>query len=180
MSQGRGIGGHHSPRSTTDVWLTPPHVLAALGPFDLDPCAAPEPRPWPTAREHWGPDDTPLLRAWHGRVWLNPPYGKRSVIGPWMQRIADHGCGTALIFARTETTVFHDTVWARATAVLFLRGRLTFHLPDGSLPGGDNGSGNAGGPSVLVAYGPADALRLAACGLKGAFVMLRQGGSAAA
>ena len=22
-----------------DEWLTPPHVLQALGPFDLDPCA---------------------------------------------------------------------------------------------------------------------------------------------
>lgn len=176
---GRGMGGHHSPRSETDVWLTPPHIIAALGTFDLDPCAAPEPRPWPTAREHWGPADTPLMRAWRGRVWLNPPYGQKGVIGPWMRRLADHGIGTALIFARTETALFHETVWQRATALLFLAGRLTFHRADGSLPKSGNGSGNAGAPSVLVAYGMADALRLAECSLPGAFVMLRQGGRAA-
>lgn len=28
----------------SDIWLTPPHILDALGPFDLDPCA-PDPRP---------------------------------------------------------------------------------------------------------------------------------------
>ncbi|WP_280940170.1 hypothetical protein [Mesorhizobium sp. WSM1293] len=36
------IGSHHSARAGTDVWLTPPAILAALGgaeSFDLDPCA---------------------------------------------------------------------------------------------------------------------------------------------
>ena len=169
------MGGHQLPRNDSDVWLTPPHIIDALGPFDLDPCAAPEPRPWPTAGEHWGPAETPLLRAWHGRVWLNPPYGGPQIVGPWMQRMADHGQGTALIFARTETATFHAHVWPRATALLFIEGRLTFHRPDGT-PAAHNG----GAPSVLVAYGISDALRLAACALPGAFVMLRHDRRAAA
>jgi hypothetical protein len=164
----RGMSGHHSPRSETDVWLTPPHIIEALGPFDLDPCAAPEPRPWPTAAEHWTHADTPLMRAWHGRVWMNPPYGGPDVVGPWMQRMVTHGRGTALIFARTETEVFQSTVWRAATALLFLAGRLFFHRADGT-----RAAHNAGAPSVLVAYGLADALRLADCALPGAFVMLR-------
>ena len=35
------LSSHQRPhRGATDVWLTPPHMIAALGPFDLDPCAA--------------------------------------------------------------------------------------------------------------------------------------------
>lgn len=32
-------------------WLTPPHILRRLGPFDLAPCA-PINRPWNTAEHH--------------------------------------------------------------------------------------------------------------------------------
>ena len=34
-----GVGTHQSAAMKNDEWLTPPHVLRALGPFDLDPCA---------------------------------------------------------------------------------------------------------------------------------------------
>lgn len=161
-----------SPRAETHIWLTPPKILRALGSFDLDPCAAPEPRPWPTAETHWVQGDNSLGREWFGRVWLNPPYGPRQSIGPWMKRMAEHKRGTALIFARTETALFFETVWDAATAVLFLKGRLTFHRADGSLPSSNNGSGNAGAPSVLVAYGSEDAERLRICGLAGRYVEL--------
>ena len=35
-----------------DEWLTPPEIIRALGPFDLDPCA-PVNRPWDTANDHY-------------------------------------------------------------------------------------------------------------------------------
>jgi hypothetical protein len=87
-----------------------------------------------------------------GRVWLNPPY---NAVSTWLGRLVEHGVGTALLFARTETEVFWRLIWQEATALVFLRGRLTFHRPDGTLP-----RANAGAPSVLVAYGHADADRL--------------------
>lgn len=156
------MGAHHSPRSETCVWLTPPEALAKLGAFDLDPCAAPEPRPWPTAARHIALPENGLATAWEGRVWLNPPYGPPSVIGPWMDRMAKHQHGVALLFARTETAMFFRTVWKRASAVLFLEGRLHFHRPDGV-----RAKANAGAPSCLVAYGERDADALAGCGLAG-------------
>jgi DNA N-6-adenine-methyltransferase (Dam) len=162
------MGGHESPSSVTQTWLTPPSVLRALGAFDLDPCACPDPRPWATAATHWTREDGPLRREWHGRVWLNPPYGTAAQV-PWLARMAEHAQGTALLFARTETAAFHAFVWDRAHAVLFLRGRLVFHRQDGSLP-----YANAGAPSVLVAYGPDDAARLQVCGLSGRFLGLHQ------
>jgi hypothetical protein len=161
------IGAHQSPRSQSEVWLTPPAIIEALGPFDMDPCAAPEPRPWPTAARHVALPECGLSVPWSGRVWLNPPYGPPLVIGPWLRRMAEHGRGTALIFARTETALFFETVWRAADACLFLSGRLHFHRPDG-----ERADGNAGAPSVLVAYGAEDARRLRACGLPGAFVPL--------
>jgi hypothetical protein len=85
----------------------------------------------------------------------------------WLSRLADHGTGTALIFARTETAAFHRQVWQRATALLFLKGRITFHLPDGR-----RGRWSGGAPSVLVAYGICDAETLTACGIEGAYVPL--------
>jgi len=83
--------------------------------------------------------------------------------------MASHGCGTALIFARTETAIFFETVWQRASALLFLRGRLCFYRSDGTLPRGD-----AGAPSVLVAYGDDDAGRLRRSKLNGHYVHLRE------
>jgi hypothetical protein len=161
-----GMGGHHSAAMDKDEWLTPPYILAALGSFDLDPCA-PVARPWPMAREHYTVRDNGLLKPWSGRVWLNPPYGAPAVLGPWLRRMVDHGFGTALIFARTETELFFETVWARAEAALFLRGRLFFHHVDGRAA-----AANAGAPSVLVAYGAEDGCILRDCGIAGQFIYL--------
>lgn len=164
-----GEGYRRSDKGGTDVWLTPPAILSALGPFDLDPCAAPEPRPWPTAKRHLTYIDNGLRNDWAGRVWLNPPY---SDARPWLARLADHGDGIALIFARTDTAAFHEQCWERADAMLFLRGRLTFHRHDGK-----PGRANAGAPSVLVAYGVRNVASLSnvvdSGSLTGAFVDLR-------
>lgn len=167
----KGMGAHQSAAMISDTWLTPPHVLAALGPFDLDPCAAPTPRPWSTAATHWTKEDDGLSRVWFGRVWLNPPYGGAHLIGPWIRKMVQHGVGTALIFARTETELFHESVWNSADAILFLRGRLFFCRSNG-FPA----KHNAGAPSCLVAYGETDAFMLRYCGLPGAFVELRRSG----
>ncbi|PZR95153.1 MAG: adenine methyltransferase [Stutzerimonas stutzeri] len=163
-----GMGGHHSASSQTNTWLTPKHVIDELGPFDLDPCAAPDPKPWPTARVHYTwPEQDGLALPWGNlRCWVNPPYSSNE-IGLWLRRLADHGRGSALIFARTETEAFHRFVWDRADACLFLEGRLFFHHADGT-----RASANAGAPSVLVAYGEEDVEKLMRSRLEGKFVAL--------
>lgn len=158
------MGSHQSHRAQTTTWLTPPHIIEALGPFDLDPCAAPG---WPTARRHLTLPTDGLAEPWDGRVWLNPPYG--DAVWTWLARLAEHGCGTALIFARTETAGFVREVWGKADAVMFLHGRLHFHRPDGA-----RAKANAGAPSCLVAYGSDDAATLAACALAGTFLPLHR------
>lgn len=153
-------GPIQSARMHSNVWLTPPYILRALGVFDLDPCAAPEPRPWPTARRHIALPVNGLTEPWTGRVWLNPPYNREA--RRWLHRLAEHGNGVALTFARTDTTWFRETVWERADAVMFLFGRITFHRWNGVAA-----AANGGAPSVLAAYGPQNVAALNASGLSG-------------
>ena len=156
------MGGHQSAAMQSDTWLTPPAIVSALGKFDLDPCCPPV-MPWATASRMLTERDDGLAAEWSGRVWLNPPYSREAV--KWLRKLAAHGCGTALVFARTETSWFFETVWRAATAVLFLEGRIHFHHADGT-----RAPANAGAPSCLVAYGMDDAARLLDSGIAGHFV----------
>ena len=152
----------------SNVWLTPPKILEALAPFELDPCACVN-RPWDTATKHFTEKENGLKKRWVGRVWLNPPYGE---IEKWMKKLADHGNGIALVYTRTDANWFFDFVWKRANGLLFLRGRVPFLYPDGKTVG------NSIAPSVLVSYdatgtGYRNLNALKHCGLDGKFVRLR-------
>ena len=141
-------------------WLTPMSYIDALGEFDLDPCG------WKhhqTAKRiiQW-PEDG-LAARWQGRVWLNPPYGR--YVSLWLRKLADHGWGTALTFARTDTRWFHDMLES-CRALFFLKARIRFLTVD--LVPAERGIA----PSVFAAYGAADVDRLADSGLDGSLVLV--------
>lgn len=169
----RDMASHQIPAGgsikSTDEWLTPPDLIEALGPFDLDPCSPGDRRPWDTAAKHYSLEDDGLRQPWEGRVWLNPPY---SDMRRWLARLAEHDNGTALIFARTETALWFDLVWGRASGVLFMRGRLNFHYVNGK-----RAKANSGAPSALIAYGQSDADMLAELPVDGHFVPLNGDGA---
>ena len=147
-----------------DEWLTPHEIIKSLGEFDLDPCA-PINRPWNTAKNHFTIQDDGLSKKWHGRVWLNPPYGNETP--KWLSMIASHGDGIALIFARTETKMFFKYVWNMADAVLFIKGRLRFYNIDGT-----QSKYSGGAPSCLIAYGQNNIIALENSGISGITVYL--------
>lgn len=126
-----------------DRWLTPLTLIAKLGAFDLDPCGAPG---HATAKAVWTPEDVGdgLSMPWHGRVWLNPPYGR--AMREWVERLAEHGDGIALVPARVDTALFQDVVF-KGDAVNFMRGRVRFLLPSGEE------ADPAAFPTCLVAFG---------------------------
>nr|WP_313974086.1 DNA N-6-adenine-methyltransferase [uncultured Psychrobacter sp.] len=146
-----------------DEWLTPPHILAELGEFDLDPCS-PIGRPWDTAKKHYTIEDEGLHREWEGRVFCNPPYGKETQ--KWLDKCADYGNAIGLVFARTETRMFFSSVWEKADAIFFIKGRLSFYTVEGEK------GGTAGAPSVLVAYGKENAEYLKNMKIAGCYVDL--------
>lgn len=125
-------------KGKSDTWLTPLRIINSLGHFDLDPCGY---------KGHKTAQDIFYERGdefkWYGRVWLNPPY---SEVGLWLDMLAEHGRGIALVFART------DTRWAqrhfeKASSVFFLKGRIKF------LNDKFQESTNAGHGNMLLSYG---------------------------
>lgn len=145
-------------------WLTPSKYVEALGKFDLDPCGAPG---------HVLAEKTFLLEngddglrdEWHGRVWMNPPYGNKTA--PFMKKLADHGNGIALIFARTETRMWFSEIWPRADAVFFIKGRISFLDENAEKTGA-----SAGAPSAFIAYGEENVEALRNSGIEGRLVLL--------
>lgn len=150
--------------SYTDEWYTPKYIIDSLGKFDLDPCSPSVPL-FKTAEVMYNEFDDGLAQNWEGRVWLNPPYS-RLLITKFMRRMTEHNHGTALIFSRTDTELFHTEVFNKATAVKFLKGRIKFLKPDG-IEVGSPGCG-----SVLIAYGEEDANILECNELEGKFIRL--------
>lgn len=139
-------------RTARKEWLTPPALLAALGPFDLDPCAAVG-QPFDTAAHMLTVEDRGDLAIWRGRVWLNPPFGP--TLPMWVERMARHGNGVMLMPLRsTSTKWFHACVWNRASAILFCRGRISFWNVDGTE------GAQAPHDSMLVTYGATNARAL--------------------
>lgn len=149
--------------TASDEWYTPPYIIKALGEFDLDPCAA---RGRVTAKNHFYKEDDGLSRDWDGRVWLNPPYSRKLVCA-FIEKMARHGNGIALIFNRMDIALWHDIIFPSADSMLILRGRLKFYRPDGSQ--GDS----AGCGSVLVAWGEGNSRVLQDSGLEGKFIKLK-------
>jgi len=128
---------HAGNASVFHRWRTPPALLrklyAVFGTFELDPCSpTANRRKAPVrARMHFTQADNGLALPWHGRVFVNPPYGRE--IRLWVQkahREVSEGRAelvAALLPARTDTKWWHDIAGC-AHAVL-LRGRLSQPQP---------------------------------------------------
>lgn len=115
----------------SDDWYTPPYIFEALRcNFDMD-----------VAGPGWGkchaPADCAITResltmAWFGFVWMNPPFGGRNGLEPWLDKFFDHGNGIALVPDRTSAPWFQRAA-KRANALLFISPKVKFERPDGTL-----------------------------------------------
>ena len=155
------------PNERNDRWLTPKHIVEALGPFDLDPCGA----PGHVLAKHTyllENGDDGLIDPWNGRVWLNPPYGRYQ--RPWIERLVEHGEGTALLPVATGTKLWQDVVWPNATAIHFYRHRIEFLRRKGFDGGEKMVSPQA---SAIIAFGDKDAEALVRSDLPGVVIDFR-------
>lgn len=149
---------------SSDEWYTPKELINALGNFDLDPCAPMNPL-WKTANTMYNKNDDGLSKEWKGRVWLNPPYS-RPLIEQFIQKMAEHNNGIALLYNRCDSKMFQDIIFEKAKAILFMRHRIKFYKPDGTV-GGSPGCG-----SILIAFGDNNADILKNCGIEGKFIWI--------
>lgn len=76
----------------SEHWYTPlPHIEAArgvLGAIDLDPASSDIANRTVRAGRYYTVDDDGLAHDWHGRLWMNPPYGEPA--GRFVAKLADH------------------------------------------------------------------------------------------
>jgi hypothetical protein len=84
--------------------------------------------------------DRSLERHWSGFIWMNPPFGGRNGIKPWLDKFLAHGNGIALTPDRASAPWFQQA-WYRPDAILFTP-KTPFLLPDGK-KGGTPAFGNA-------------------------------------
>lgn len=115
--------------STTPEWATPQELFDALdhqyGPFTLDPCCTDANAK--CANRFTAAKDG-LTQRWTGRVFMNPPYGRR--IQHWIRKAYEsvsHGDAeivVCLVPSRTDTAWWHD--YCMKGDVTFIRGRVYF------------------------------------------------------
>jgi hypothetical protein len=163
----------------TDRWLSPPGLVQALWPFDLDPCAEPW-MPWRTAARMLSlpPEDGQVIngRFEAGSIvpgdprWdegfaeseitdgLLEPWEGRVWMNhpyscglPWAEAMAEHGRGIALTAAKSMDTRWGQRFLESCSLALFLAGRILFHYPDGARSTGK------WLPNALWAFGDDDA-----------------------
>jgi hypothetical protein len=120
---------HYTPREIIDA------ATECMDAIDLDPCSNSHDDPNVPAALHYTKEDDGLVRSWHGRVYMNPPYGRE--IMTWVQKLCgEYEAGhtteaIALVPART------DTQWwqlLRDYPVCFIQGRLKFGGLEDSAP----------------------------------------------
>lgn len=142
----------------SDEWYMPEYIFEALGEtFDLD-VAAPVSGPLHVPARSWHFEHG-LTMNWYGLVWMNPPFGGRNGLAPWLDRFFAHGNGIALTPDRTSAPWWQDAA-LKADAMLLMRGKPRFIRPDGS-EGKSPGSGVtlwASGPRAVAALDRATSL----------------------
>jgi hypothetical protein len=163
-------------KDTSVEWFTPPEIIHALGKFDLDPCSSHI--AWrfnQSAQKFYTASDDGLSKEWFGRVWLNPPY-TQPIITHFMQRMALHNNGVALIYNRSDNRMFQNVIFPVCDSIMFLKGRVCFfHIVNRGE--GINKGGSPGAGSVLVAFGRDNTKALENSGLDGCIFKPAYGGA---
>jgi hypothetical protein len=121
---------HWENSGKSDEWYTPKYIFDALAcTFDLD-VAAPKDGPRHVPCSRWISANS-IAHDWTGFVWMNPPFGGRNGLVPWLDKFFQHGNGIALTPDRTSAPWFQSAA-QQASGILFIAGKVRFLRPDGS------------------------------------------------
>jgi len=125
-------GGDHE-------WYSPKSYIeaarAVLGTIDLDPASSAMANKMVLADKFFTADDDGLSKAWHGNVWLNPPYAQ-PLCASFIEKLVDEyileNVTAALLLVNNATETQWFQMAARsATAICFPDKRVRFLKPDG-------------------------------------------------
>lgn len=140
--------------SLSDEWYTPPEYIDAahevLGAIDLDPASCAVANKVVRAETILTREVNGLNFAWHGRVYLNPPYGTEApfFVEHLMGEVAAGRTSEAIVClnANSQETRWFQPLWEHT--LCFVRGRVHFYNPTDTTPASPNKG------SVFVYIGP--------------------------
>ena len=134
---------HEMSVGASNEWYTPEYVFKALGcTFDMD-VAGSYLATCPARRILTSGG---LETRWEGFVWMNPPFGGRNGIEPWLAKFRSHKNGIALAPDRTSAPWFQRHV-RHMERVLFVSPKIRF------IPGPGVKESSPGQGTCLMALG---------------------------
>lgn len=123
---------HWESPGKSDEYYTPKYIFDAMEyRFDVD-VASPVDRTYCCVPALNFITSDSLNTSWKGFAWMNPPFGGRNGIDPWLQKMRNHGYGIALTPDRTSAPWWQRAV-KQCSAILFIDGKVKFICPDGSV-----------------------------------------------
>jgi hypothetical protein len=145
--------------SVTVEWYTPGRYIEAarevLGGIDLDPASSELANETVQADEIFTQDEDGLVADWHGRVWLNPPYGKGTGLFT-TKLVEEHAAGRVSAAVLLINAYGFDSGWFQPLwnhLLCFTDHRIIFTSPQ-------RGTGGPANANLFVYLGP-DAQRFA-------------------
>lgn len=113
----------------SDEWYTPKYIFDAMGvKFDLDVA---HPKGGPVTPSTNQLSHNSLEKPWTGLVWMNPPFGGRNSLVPWIEKFFSHGSGVALTPDRTSAP-WYQVCLSSCDGFLLINGKVKFIRPDGT------------------------------------------------
>lgn len=147
----------HERPGATDEWYTPQYIFDAMGVmFDTD-VAGDKTNPYQCVPCEQSLCDG-LSQQWRGVVWMNPPFGGRNALVPWVEKFVAHGNGVALVPDRTSAP-WWQSLAKQSDGIVFVAPRVRFVGADGRI-----GMSPANG-TTLHAMGSTATEALRECGL---------------
>lgn len=156
---------HEQCVGATSEWYTPAYVFEAMGAeFDQD-VASPGHyvTPWIPARRFITEDSLEL--PWRDFIWMNPPFGGRNGLVPWLEKFIAHENGVALVPDRTSAP-WWQVAAPKMAALLFVAPKIKFIGADGK-PGRSPAQG-----TTLMAIGSKGVEALRSAGRRGLGVLV--------
>jgi hypothetical protein len=127
--------------SASEDWRTPAIYTQAacevMGAIDLDPASSAVANRDLGAHKFYDKKADGLRRSWHGRVWLNPPYGRignTSFAKLWSEKLVEEHAAGRVEQAILLTNASTDAAWFTPLwkhPICFVRRRIRFLRSDG-------------------------------------------------
>jgi len=120
----------HERPGKSDEWYTPQYIFDALGVVFTQDVAGDKGNIYQCVPCFHALRDG-LNEEWRGLIWMNPPFGGRNGLVPWVEKFIAHGDGIALVPDRTSAP-WWQTLAKASEVICFVSPKVRFMGADGN------------------------------------------------